>query len=407
MGIERTAVNPELLEQLLKSVDNPKDLLGADGLLHHLKGALMERMLEAELSAHLGYECNEVKGRGAPNSRNGHSTKTVQTESGPVELRVPRDRNSSFEPQLVPKHSRRLDGFDEKVLALYGRGMSTRDIQGHLREIYGTEVSADLISRVTDAVIDEVKAWQTRPIEAVYPIVYLDALFVSVRDGGSVVKKAVYVALGMALDGTREVLGFWIEATESARLWLTILTELKNRGLQDIFFVCCDGLTGLPQAIEAVFPRAVVQTCIVHMIRASLRHVTWGDRKAVVAALRPIYSAENEEAAQRALAAFEQKWGARYPGIARQWRARWNEVVPFLTYPMEIRRVLYTTNIIESLNAQLRKVLKPKGHFPTDDAVAKVLFLALRNAKLQWKPPTFWRQAIAYFEIMFGDRFPA
>jgi putative transposase len=407
MGTERTAVKAELLEQLLKSVDDPKELLGPDGLLHHLKGALLERMLEAEMSAHLGFERNEAKGRGAANSRNGHSSKTVQTESGPVELRVPRDRNASFEPQLVPKHSRRLDGFDDKVLALYSRGMSVRDIQGHLRELYGTDVSADLISRVTDAVIDEVKAWQTRPLEAVYPIVYLDALFVSVRDGGSVVKKAVYVALGMGVDGTREVLGFWLEATESARLWLTILTELKNRGVEDIFFVCCDGLTGLPQAIEAAFPRAVVQTCIVHMIRASLRHVTWGDRKAVAAALRPIYSAETEEAAQGALAVFEQRWGARYPTIARQWRARWNEIAPFLGYPREIRRVLYTTNIIESLNAQLRKVLKPKGHFPTDDAVAKVLFLALQRAKLHWKPPTFWRQAIAHFEIMFGDRFPA
>jgi putative transposase len=404
---QRAAVNPELVEQLLKSVEKPEELLGPGGLLHRLKGALMERMLEAEMSTHLGYEPNDAKGRNNGNTRNGHSSKTVQTESGPVEIRVPRDRQGSFEPQLVPKHRRRLDGFDDKVLALYSRGMSTRDIQGHLRELYGTEISADLISRVTDAVLDEVKAWQTRPLDAVYPIVYLDALFVSVRDGGSVTKKAVYIALGVGLDGSREVLGFWLDATEGARFWLTILTELKNRGVEDIFFVCCDGLTGLPQAIEAAFPKAVVQTCIVHMIRASLRYVTWGDRKAVAAALRPVYAAENEEAAQRALAAFEERWGSKYPTIAKQWRERWREIVPFLAYPREIRRVLYTTNTIESLNFQLRKVLKPKGHFPTDDAVAKILYLALQHAKLHWKPPTFWRQAIAHFSIVFGDRFPA
>jgi putative transposase len=399
-------IDPKLVEELLKSVSKPEDLLGPGGMLHRLKGALMERMLEAEMSAHLGYEPNEVEGRGSGNSRNGHSAKTIQTETGPVEIRVPRDRKGSFEPRVVPKHRRRLEGFDDKVLALYARGMSTRDIQGHLRELYGTEVSTDLISRVTDAVIDEVKDWQARPLEAVYPIVYLDALFVGVRDGGTVVKKAVYVALGMGIDGTREVLGFWIEATESARFWLTVLTDLKNRGVQDILFVCCDGLTGLPQAIEAAFPKAVVQTCIVHMIRASLRHVAWGDRKAVVAALRPIYAAETEEAAERALAVFEERWRSKYPAIAKQWRARWTEVVPFLAYPAEIRRTLYTTNIIESLNAQLRKVLRPKGHFPSDEAVTKILFLALQHAKVHWKPPIFWRQAVAHFSVMFGDRCP-
>jgi putative transposase len=309
------AIKTELLEQLLKSVEKPEELLGPDGLLHQLKGALMERMLEAELTSHLGYEPNDPKGRGAGNSRNGHSTKTVETESGPVQIRIPRDRNGSFDPQVVPKHRRRLDGFDDKVLALYARGMSTRDIQGHLRELYGTEVSADLISRVTDAVIDEVKAWQARPLDAVYPIVYLDALFVNVRDSGSVTKKAIYIALGVALDGSREVLGFWIEATEGARFWLNVLTELKNRGVDDIFFVCCDGLTGLPQAIEAAFPKAVVQTCIVHMIRASLRYVSNADRKDVVAALRPIYVAETEEAAKSAQDAFEERWNAKYPSI--------------------------------------------------------------------------------------------
>lgn len=405
--MERTAIKPELLEQLLKSVEKPEELLGPDGLLHQLKGALMERILEAEMSAHLGYEPNEAKGRGTGNSRNGHSVKTVETESGPVQLRVPRDRNGSFEPQAVPKHRRRLEGFDEKVLALYARGMSTRDIQGHLRELYGTDVSPDLISRVTDAVIDEARAWQTRPLEALYPIVYLDALFVSVRDGGTVSKKAIYVALGMGLDGNREVLGFWLEATESARFWLSVLTELKNRGVEDIFFVCCDGLTGLPQAVEAAFPKTVVQTCIVHMIRAALRYVSYSDRKPVVAAMKPIYGAETEDAARLALQAFDDRWSGKYPSIAKQWRARWAEVTPFLAYPKEVRRILYTTNIIESLNAQLRKVLKPKGAFPTDDAVVKVLYLALQHAKVHWKPPIYWKQALAHFAIMFGDRFPA
>ena len=407
--MERTpgALKAELLEELLKKVDKPEDLLGPDGLLHQLKGALMERMLEAEMTAHLGYEPNEAKGRGTGNSRNGHSTKTVQTQSGPVQVRVPRDRNGSFEPQAVPKHRRRLDGFDDKVLALYARGMSTRDIQGHLRELYGTEVSPDLISRVTDAVVEEVKAWQTRPLDTVYPIVYLDALFVSIRDGGTVTKKAVYVALGMTLDGSREVLGLWIEASEGARFWLNVLTELKNRGVEDIFFVCCDGLTGLPQAIEAAFPKAVVQTCIVHMIRASLRYVAHGDRKAVVAAMRPIYAAETEQAARSALEAFEERWSAKYPSVAKLWRARWSEVVPFLAYPKEVRRILYTTNVIESLNFQLRKVLKPKGAFPSDEAVTKILYLALQHAKVRWKPPIYWKQAMAHFGIMFGDRFPA
>jgi len=401
-----TALKTELLEELLKKASKPEDLLGPDGLLHQLKGALMERMLEAEMSDHLGYEANDAKGRGSGNSRNGHTTKTVVTDSGPVDLRVPRDRNGSFEPKVVPKHRRRLEGFDDKVLALYGRGMSTRDIQGHLRELYGTDVSADLISRVTDAVIDELKAWQARPLEAVYPIVYLDALFVNVRDGGTVTKKAVYVALGMTIDGGREVLGLWIETTESARFWLTVLTELKNRGLEDIFFVCCDGLTGLPQAVEAAFPKTVVQTCIVHMIRNTLRYVSWNDRKAIVADLRPIYGADTEDAAKLALEAFEQRWSSKYPAIAKQWHARWNEVVPFLAHPRDVRRILYTTNIIESLNAQLRKVLKPKGAFPTDDAVLKILYLALQHAKVHWKPPIFWKRSLAHFSIMFGNRLP-
>lgn len=400
------ALKNQVIAELLKSTSSPEELLGPNGLLHELKGALMERMLEAEMTEHLGYEPNDPKGRKTGNSRNGHSTKRVETESGPVEIRVPRDRNGSFEPKLVPKHRRRLEGFDEKVLALYARGMSVRDIQGHLRELYGTDVSTDLISRVTDAVVDELREWQARPLERLYPIIYLDALFVSVRDGGTVTKKAVYIAMGVAMDGSREVLGFWIEQNEGARFWLAVMTELKNRGLEDVFFVCCDGLTGLPQAVEAAFPKAVVQTCIVHMVRNSLRYVNWRDRKALVTALQAVYTAESEPAAKAALDEFEKSWGARYPAISKMWRARWAEVTPFLAYPAEVRRMLYSTNTIESLNAQLRKVLKPKGSFPSDEAVAKLLYLALQHAKSRWKSSKFWSTALAHFAIMFEDRFP-
>ncbi len=405
--MESTAatLKPELLEELLKLSKNPQDLFGPDGLLYRLKGALMERMLEAEMTEHLGFERNGARNQG--NSRNGFTSKTIQTETGPVDVRVPRDRAGTFEPKLVAKHQRRLEGFDEKVLALYARGMSMRDIQGHLRELYGTDVSPELISRVTDGVLDEARAWQSRPLERVYPVVYLDALFVSIRDGASVVKKAVYVALGMTLEGKREVLGVWFEGTEGARFWLHVLTELKNRGVEDIFFVCCDGLSGFPQAIEAAFPRAVVQTCIVHMIRASMRYVTWADRKKLVADLRPIYGAENERAASDALDNFASKWGPRYPSIPKLWRARWEQVIPFLAYPKEIRKILYTTNAVESLNSQLRRVLRPKGSFPNDDAVLKLLFLGLNCTKLKLKAPQGWPSALAHLAIIFEDRLPA
>lgn len=397
----------ELVEELRKLVKKPEDLFGPSGIFHQLKGALMERLLEEEMSVHLGFEKNDPEGRGSGNSRNGYSTKTVHTESGAVEVRVPRDRVGSFEPQLVPKRQHRLEGFDEKVLALYARGMTVRDIQGHLQELYGTAVSPDLISRVTDGAIDEARAWQARPLEALYPVVYLDALFVSIREGSTVKKKAVYIALGISVEGKRDVLGLWVSDTEGARFWLGILTELKNRGVEDIFFVCCDGLTGLPSAVEAAFPRAVVQTCIVHMIRASLRHVSYVDRRQLVAALRPVYSAETEEAARDALNAFDERWGTKYPAVPKLWRTRWAEVTPFLAYPKEIRSLLYTTNAIESLNAQLRKVLKPKGHFPNDDAVLKVLFLAIQLAKRRWNGPREWKAAMRHFAIVFEDRFPA
>ena len=402
-----TAIKPELLEELLKLAKDPKALFGPGGVLQQLKGALMERMLEAEMTEHLGYERSAAEGRGSGNSRNGHTSKTVETESGPVEIRVPRDRAGTFEPQVVPKHHRRLEGFDEHVLSLYARGMPTREIQEHLRHLYGTDISPDLITRVTDSVLEHARDWQSRTLDALYPILYLDALFISVREGSSVTKKAVYIALGVGVSGQRDVLGIWIESSEGARTWLAILTELKNRGVHDIFFVCCDGLTGFPQAIEAVFPRAIVQTCIVHMIRASLRYVGEVDRKPVVASLRQVYGADSELAAEQAFAEIEQRWGAKYPPVIKLWRSRWNEVIPFLAYPKPIRRILYTTNAIESLNAQLRKVLRPKGHFPSDDAVLKIIFLALQRAKLRWKPQPEWRQSLNHLAIMFEDRFPA
>jgi putative transposase len=406
---DSTAVTlkPELVEELLKLIRDPKDLFGPEGLFYRLKGALMERMLDEELTEHLGFEKNAPGARGSGNARNGYSTKTVQTESGPVEVRVPRDRLGTFEPKLVAKHQRRLEGFDEKVLALYARGMSVRDIQGHLRELYGTDVAPDLISRVTDGVVDEMQQWQERPLEALYPIVYLDALYVSIRDGGVVKKKAVYIALGTTLEGQRDVLGLWIGQSEGAHFWLQVLTELRNRGVQDILFACCDGLTGFPQAIATAFPKAVVQTCIVHMIRASLKYVTRSDRRAVVSAMKEIYGATSEPAALRALEAYEQQWGARYPGAINVWRARWSEVVPFLDYPPELRRILYTTNAIESLNFQLRKVIRPKGHFPNEQSVLKILYLAIAQAKMKWKMAPEWPRARAHFAIVFAERLPA
>jgi len=406
---ESTAVTlkQELVEELLKLVKNPQDLFGPEGLFHRLKAALMERMLEAELTEHLGFEKNQQTGRSKQNSRNGYTTKTVQTETGPVEISVPRDRAGTFEPKLIAKHQRRLEGFDDKVLALYARGMSVRDIQRHLQELYGTEVAPELISRVTDAVLEEAHAWQARPLERIYPVVYIDALFVHVRSEGVVRKKAVYLALGVAVDGTREVLGLWMNATEGAHFWLGALTELKNRGVEDILFVCCDGLSGLPQAIEAAFPQAVVQTCIVHMIRTSLRYVPYKDRKKVASGLRQVYSAPSEDAARRALDAFDKSFGDKYPGAVKPWRTRWNEVVPFLAFPPEIRRILYTTNAVESLNYQLRKALRPKGQFPTDDAVLKVVYLAIKQASSRWRPSTHWPAALAHLAIAFPNRLPA
>jgi len=401
------AVRKEILDELLAGYSKPEDLIGPDGLLKQLTAALVERALNAELTDHLGYEKNSPVGRGSGNNRNGTSAKTLKTDKGELPIEVPRDRNGSFEPVLVRKHQTHFDGFDEKILSMYARGMSVRDIQQHLKELYGTEVSPDLISRVTDAVLDEVKAWQSRPLDPVWPIIYLDALVVKVRDQGTVRNKSVYMALGVNLAGRKEVLGLWIEATEGAKFWLKVITELRNHGVQDILIACCDGLKGFPEAIESVFPKTIVQTCVVHLIRNSVNYVNWNDRRELVIDLRPIYSADSEVAAEVALGELEKKWAARYPMISQLWRNNWERVIPFFAFPREIRKALYTTNAIESINSQLRKVLRNRGHFPTDDAVMKLLYLALTNAAKKWTMPIQqWRSALQQLAIQFEGRLP-
>jgi len=402
---DRAVAKQEFIDSLVEGCSTEEDLFGPDGAFTKLKGAVMERLLEAEITEHLGHE--KQARRRSSNARNGHSTKTVQTDTGPVEIRVPRDREGTFDPKLVKKHQRRLEGFDEKVIALYARGMTTRDIQQHLRELYGTDVSPELISRATDGVLEEFRAWQTRPLDPVYPIVYLDALYVSVREGGQVAKRAFYVALGVTVDGNRDVLGLWVAASEGAKFWLSILTELKNRGVHEILFVCADGLSGFGQAIEAAFPKAVHQTCVVHLIRSALRFVSWSDRKLVTRALRPIYNAENEQAAELALEHAGHLLDGHNPSIVRTFRNRWAEFVPFLSYPPELRRMLYTTNAVESLNSQLRKTLRQRGPFPNDEAVFKLLFLAIRNAKVHWKRPIAWTRVLVQLDIFFEGRLPA
>lgn len=401
------AIRDELLKELLAEYKKPEDLLGPNGLLKQLTGALVEKALQAEMTEHLGYEKHAPAGRGSGNSRNGASGKTLKTESGEVAIEVPRDRNATFEPQLVKKHQTHFDGFDDKIISMYARGMTVREIQGHLKELYGTEVSPDLISRVTDAVLDEVKGWQSRPLDSVWPIVYLDALVVKIRDQGTVTNKSAYLAVGVNLQGTKEVLGLWLESNEGAKFWLKIMTELKNRGVVDMLLVCCDGLKGFPEAIEAAFPRSTVQTCIVHMIRNSVRFVAWADRKAVVNALKPIYSADTETAAETALTAFERGLGQRYPMIGKSWRANWQRVIPFLAFPRDIRKAIYTTNAIESLNFQLRKIIKTRGHFPSDEAAFKLLYLALSRAQEKWTMPIRnWKNALNQFAVHFEGRLP-
>lgn len=401
------AIAPEVLDALMKECQRPGDLTGPGGLLKRLTAALVERVLQAELTEHLGYEKHGASDQGGGNSRNGHTPKRLRSEHGPLTIQVPRDREGSFEPQLVKKHQRQFNGFDDKILALYARGMSVADIQGHLRELYGTEVSTELISRATDAVLDEVKTWQNRPLDVTYAVVYLDALVVKVRDAGAVQNKAVYTAIGVTLEGQREVLGLWMSGNEGAKFWLSVITSLKNRGVEDIFITCCDGLKGFPEAIEAVFPRAIVQTCIVHVIRNSLKYVGYGERREVAKDLRAVYASDTEEGALVALKDFEAKWGKRYPTIGPMWRTNWERIRPFLAFPKEVRKLVYTTNAIESLNFQLRKIIKTKGHFPSDEAAFKLLYLALRNVEAKWKKaPKFWSGALSYFAVLFADRLP-
>src|ERR1700738_4768140 len=356
-----STITPELVDQLLANYEKPEDLTGEDGLFKQLKKALIERALGAELTEHLGYQKGDPAGRGSGNSRNGSSSKTLLTDDGTVEIAVPRDRAGSFEPQLIGKGQTRFDGFDEKILSLYARGMTVREIQGHLAELYATDVSPDLISRVTDAVLDEVKEWQNRPLEVLYPIVFFDALRVKVRDEGIVKSKAVYVALALDTEGQKHVLGLWIEQTEGAKFWLRVMNELKARGLNDILIAVVDGLKGFPEAITSVFPQTLVQTCIVHLIRNSLSFVTWKDRKAILPSIKAIYRAENADMALVRLEEFEAEWGKRYPAIGQAWRRAWEHVIPFFAFAPGIRKMIYTTNAVEALNRSLRKIIKCKS----------------------------------------------
>jgi len=401
------AITDEMLTELLKEYQKPEDLLGKDGLLKQLQKRLLEKALGAELTVHLGYGKHEAAGKNSGNSRNGSSPKTMKGEFGNLPLAVPRDRNGSFEPQIIAKGQRRFEGFDQAIISLYSRGMTTREIEGHLLEIYGVEVSPMLVSQVTEAVLAEVQLWQNRPLEEIYPIVYFDALWGKVRENGQVVKVAVYLALGITLAGHKEVLGMWAANSEGAKFWLHVLTELKNRGLQDIFIGCVDGLKGFPEAMEAVFPATEVQLCLVHMVRHSLSYVGWKERKAVAADLKLIYRAATVAQAEQALVEFEQKWDRKFPSISKSWRAHWPELIPFLKYPPEIRKAIYTTNAIESLNRSLRKISKNRGVFPNQESLLKLYYLALERIAKKWTMPIQnWHEALNRFAIQFGDRVP-
>ncbi len=395
-------ITSELLDSLLAGRD-PKTVFEQGGLLDELKKALAERILSTELDHHLGQDEEQAVG----NHRNGRSQKTVLTESGKLELSIPRDRHSRFEPQLIAKYQRRFPGFDEKIISLYARGLSTREIQAHLRELYGTEISPELVSAVTDAVLEEVGAWQSRPLESVYAIVFFDALRVKIRDEGTVKNKAVYLAIGIRCSGHQEILGLWIEQTEGAKFWLRVMTELRNRGTQDILIAVVDGVKGFPEAITAVFPETVVQTCIVHLIRYSMQFASWKERKMIAAALKPIYRAENAETARERLEAFDAgPWGQKYPAIAQSWRRHWEEVIPFFAFAPEVRKIIYTTNAIESLHSQVRKAVRSRGHFPSDEAATKLLWLVLRNISEGWKnPPIVWHAAKTQLALQFEQRF--
>jgi putative transposase len=395
-----------VIDQLLAGAETEQEIAGPGGLLAALTKRLVERAMEVELTDHLGYEPHAEPPGGAGNTRNGTSPKRLIGEHGEVEIDAPRDRDGSFSPKIVRKRQRRFEGFDDKILALYSRGLSTRDIEAHLEEIYGVKVGRDLISRVTDAVMDDVRDWCKRPLEDIYPIVFLDCMVLKIREGGTVQRRALYLALGVTLDGDRDVLGMWFQETEGAKFWMQVLSDLKSRGVRDILIACVDGLTGFPDAIEAVFPKTTVQTCLVHLIRSSLKYVPRREREKVARDLKPIYTAIDADHAQAELEAFDEKWGARFPVITQAWLNAWEHVIPFLAFPAEVRRVIYTTNAIEALNRQLRKAIKTKGSFPSEDAARKLVYLALQNAVPQWTRTRNWTVALLAFKIHFGDRVP-
>ena len=401
------ALPNDLIDELLACYQKPEDLIGENGLLKQLTKALVERALQAEMTEHLGHDKHSAIINTAGNARNGKSNKTLKGEFGELPIEIPRDRDGSFEPQLIPKHQTRWAGFDDKIISLYARGMTVREIQQHLSEMYGTEISPTLISNVTDAVVEEVKQWQSRPLDSIYPVVYLDCIHVKVRDAGAVRAKAVYLSIGINMSGEKEVLGLWIAQTEGAKFWLQVVTELKNRGVADIFIACVDGLKGFPEAIEAVYPQAAVQLCIVHMVRNSLNYVGWNKRDIVAADLKRIYTAATEDEAAQYLTEFEAKWDDAYPPISQSWRNNWARVIPFFDYPPEIRRIIYTTNAIESVNMSLRKVTKSRGAFPNDEAVMKLFYLALMNISKRWTMPLRdWKPALNRFSIQFEERMP-
>ena len=398
------AIRTELIDELIAT--SGSSLIGPDGLAKELTKALVERMLAGEMNHHLGYQKHDAAGNGSGNSRNGKSRKTLKGDAGEMTIEVPRDRNGTFEPQLIGKHQTRFEGFDAKILSMYGLGMTVRDIQGHLHDMYGVEVSSGLISEVTDSIQEEVKAWQDRPLEALYPIIYLDALVVRMRQDGKVDNRAVYTAIGINTEGQKAVLGLWAGGSEGAKYWLSVLMNLKNRGVKDVFIICTDGLKGFPEAIEAVFPSTLVQTCIVHLIRASLKFVNWKESKAMAADLKSIYRAATAETAELALAAFRVKY-PKHQAVADVWERNWPRVIPFFEFPEEIRKIIYTTNAVESLNMTLRKVTKNRASFPTQDSAIKLLYMALRNVSKKWTTVQGWPQALQQFTIRWGDRIEA
>lgn len=403
----KAKIKDELLDELLANYTGPEDLVGPEGILSELKKRLINRVMDSELTTHLGYDKHGRPETGKANSRNGHSQKSLRSSGGKLEVKIPRDRNGDFEPALIPKHQRHFDGFDDCIVSLYSRGLSVREIQEHLKEIYKVDVSPMLISNATEAVCEEVKAWQNRPLEAVYPIVYFDAIVTKIRHEGKVTNRAIYLALAVTMEGKKEVLGMWSSETEGARFWLNVATELKNRGVSDIFICCVDGLSGFAAALETVFPKTRVQRCIVHMVRNSLKFVSWKERKQVAAELKEIYKAPTVEAAKAALEAFRAEYDSRFPAIGKSWEAAWEQIIPFFDYPEDIRKVIYTTNAVESLNSSFRKISRSRNLFPTVDSLFKLFYLSLKNISKKWNRPIHnWCNALNRFTIEFEDRMP-